>query len=381
LDDERSGCRGVDGTLDGRGPLAEGMKVNHPLRLLVVGHGVRGRQWVGAIASTPGIDLAGVVDVAPPALRDLAYPTFTRLGDALEVVTPDGAILATPPETHFTDTLLLFAQQIPVLCEKPLAESVDEAAALVRESQRQKVPLLVGMNYRFLPVIERLRAIVHSGELGKLLYGAFSDIRNRDGTRTDLNSYPLTMNQPMLLEESVHHIDLIRFAYGREVDSVVSDTWNPSTSVYASDSCVAALMRFADGTRLSYLGAWTSGTNRYHFNWRTDFENGVVVQKDFVGSLFAARRVPGQERVGPHYNTAVEPLESLNVPEARMNVEDTEQLLEHFARTLRDEEAPRVSGADHLRTLAVLHAIELAAQTGRRVPVAEIYARLGVGVY
>ncbi|MGA8425974.1 MAG: Gfo/Idh/MocA family oxidoreductase [Candidatus Dormiibacterota bacterium] len=361
--------------------MAEGMKVNDPLRLLVVGHGVRGRQWVGAIASTAGVGPAGVVDVDERALRDLACPTFTHLADALKAVNPDGAILATPPETHISDAHLLFAQQIPVLAEKPLAKSLEDAAELVRQSQRQKVPLLVGMNYRFLPVIQRLRAIVHSGEYGKLLYGDFSDLRNRDGTRPDLNSYPLTMSQPMLLEESVHHVDLIRFAYGREVDSVVGDTWNPPTSVYASDSCVAALMRFTDGTRLSYLGTWTSGTNRYHFNWRTDFENGVVVQKDFVGSLFAARRVPGQERVGPHYDTVTEPLESLNVPETRMNVEDTEQLLGHFARTLRGEETPRVTGADHLRTLAVLRAIAVAAETGRRVQVAEIYASLGVGAY
>jgi predicted dehydrogenase len=44
------------------------------------------------------------------------------------------------------------------------------------------------------------------------------------------------MPQPMLLEQSIHHLDLMRYCYDDEVESVLAETWNPAWSVYQDDS-------------------------------------------------------------------------------------------------------------------------------------------------
>jgi predicted dehydrogenase len=233
------------------------------------------------------------------------------------------------------------------------------------------------MNYRFLPVTQRLREIVSSREFGEPLFAQFSYIRNREGRRQELNSFPLTMQNPMLLEQTVHHVDLIRYVYGTEVQSVLAASWNPKTSVYEGDSCVSALMDMEDGVRVAYLGTWTSGTNRFEFRWRLDFADGVVVQTDMFGSLFAARRISGQERIGPLYNTVAEPLQSLGVPQTRPNVEDTEVLLEHFANVVTGKQTSHTTGSDHLRTLAVLQACMESSGTGSRVRISAFGRRFG----
>jgi predicted dehydrogenase len=340
-----------------------------PVKLVIVGFGVRGRQWADAFHAVGTATLTAVVDVNPEALVGAGVPAFSRLEDALDAVPVEGVILSTPPHARSADAQLLFDHRLPVLCEKPLAETIEEAGAIVRAARVSGAPLLVGMNYRFLPVTERLRRIVLAREYGELLFSQFSYIRNRDGRRPELNSFPLTMAHPMLLEQSVHHIDLIRYAYGLEVRSVMADAWNPLSSVYKGDSCVAAVLDLEGGVRVAYLGTWTSGTNRFTFQWRSDFTDGVVVQQDMFGGLYAARRTPGQERIGPLYNTNVEPLESLDSAITRPNVEDTQLLLAHFTRVVSGEESSHTTGEDHLRTLAVLHACAESAETGRRVNV------------
>src|SRR5829696_3523362 len=74
---------------------------------------------------------------------------------------------------------------------------------------------------------------------------------------------------------------------------------------------------------------WTSGTNWFEFRWRTDFEDGVVVQTDQFGGMFAARRLPGA-RTGPLFDSTAEPLRPLRVPSTQPFVDDTASLLRHF---------------------------------------------------
>ncbi len=87
-----------------------------------------------------------------------------------------------------------------------------------------------------------------------------------------MNKYPLTMRHPMMLEQSIHHLDLIRYCYGREVEAVACRTWNPPWSVYAHDANVSCLLTLEGGLEVNYFGTWTGGWNELKFEWRTDCE-------------------------------------------------------------------------------------------------------------
>jgi predicted dehydrogenase len=340
------------------------------IRLVLCGHGVRGTQWAEAIGADPGAELAAIVDVNPAATAG-DIPFYTTLSSALDGVRADAVLLATPPEYHAGDVLMAVERGLPVLCEKPLTEDLAEAVSLVEAVDRAHGTLLVGMNFRFLPVSERVRRMVSSRELGNVMFGQFTYIRNRDGRRADLNDYPLDMTQPMLVEQSIHHLDLLRYVYDREVLSVVADTWNPGPSVYSDDSCVAALLRFEGGLHVSYLGTWTSGSNRFDFRWRTDFEDGIAVQSDQFGRLSTSRLVEGAALSNPLFAGDAEPLHEVPVPMGTRPFElDTARLLTHFLRVVRGEEVPGPTGRDHLRTLALIHACIEASTTSRFIDIA-----------
>lgn len=354
-------------------------------RLVLAGYGVRGRQWARAIRDAPRTGntdarLVAVVDVDEAARQEASAPAYATLDAALHAVAADAVIIATPPACHVADTLPVLERGLPVLCEKPLTEDLGETILLVEASRRTGTPLLVGMNFRFLRATREYRRIVRSGELGEPLFAQFTYIRYRDGRRTDLNDFPLTMDQPMLFEQSIHHLDLLRYVYGREAVAVTADTWNPGTSVYRDDSCVAALLRFEGGLRVSYLGTWTSGSNRLEFRWRTDFAGGVVVQPDQFGGLLSSRRDPEAGLTGPRFDPTAEPLLELPIPVSEPFVDDTNDLLAHFIGVVRNHERPGPTAEDHLRTVALLHACVESARSGRSIALRQFAEDRGIPI-
>ena len=302
---------------------------------------------------------------------------FRSVEEALDA-RPDGVIIATPPDTHIGLVEPCLNAGVAVLCEKPLSEDFDEARSLVGSAARTGTPLVVGMNFRYVPASIGMRRVIEDRVYGDPMFGEFTYIRNRDGRRSDLNDYPLTMADPMLIDQSIHHLDLMRYVYRREVESVSAVTWNPAPSVYSGNSCVAALLSFEDGLVVSYLGTWTSGTNRFHFRWRTDLENGVVIQAEQFGDVFAAARVGGMSLTGPLFDLETEEPKPMGFGASTPFVDDTAALLAHFVTVIERGAEPQPSGADHLMTLNLIESIKEAADSRSAVSPLERARTLGI---
>jgi len=81
----------------------------------------------------------------------------------------DAVIIATPPPLHYPMAKFFLENQVPVLCEKPLTESVAEARELVEIGEANGTPILVNQTRRFFPTYQKIREIIASGILGKLI--------------------------------------------------------------------------------------------------------------------------------------------------------------------------------------------------------------------
>ncbi len=346
--------------------------------LVVVGLGVRGRQWMTAIDHHPLARLGGIVEVSASRIPENTR-AFQSIHEAVSA-DPDGIIVATPPESHSEIVEVALKRGIPVLCEKPLSTSFEAALRMTELAAQARVPLLVGMNFRFVKASLGLQTLVSSREFGDPMFGQFTYIRNRDGRRPDLNDYPLTMVQPMLTDQSIHHLDLMRFVYGREVTSVSSHTWNPSTSTYADDSCVAAVLEFEGGLIVNYLGTWTSGTNRFDFRWRTDFVDGAIIQGEQFGGLVASRRDPSLSFGSKLHDIDVEPPQDIGWGPSVPFIDDTNALLDHFIDVIFRMAEPGPTADDHLLTLNLIDSIVEASRAGVRVEVLERAESLGLVV-
>jgi myo-inositol 2-dehydrogenase / D-chiro-inositol 1-dehydrogenase len=361
------------------------------IRIVQVGLGVRGIQWARVIREDPRtLNVAYVrqrVDVARAQVKEWGEdaPCFASLEDALEDVRADAVLLVTPPEGHHGQALTAFSHGCHVLAEKPLAEDMSEAIDIVRQAERHGLQLMVGMNFRYLATSQALRRIFQEQAFGAPGFGQFTYLRNRDGKRPDLNKYPLTMRQPMLLEQSVHHLDLMRYVYSADVTAVSAHTWRPNWSTYDDDCCVSALLQFrrrADGLALeaNYMGTWTAGWNRFTFRWRTDCTAGVVIQNAQFEDLRVARLRPGLGMGGVLFKTGedVEPLEPYPLPPCEPFIDDTRGLLDEFVNALEDRALLATTGKDHLKTLGLTVACIESSQTGQRVYLPDFHRRQGV---
>lgn len=332
------------------------------LRFIQAGLGNRGGMWAELIAAHPVAAHAALVDPDPArraafAARLPRVPLFASLEEAIASVRADAVLLATPPDGHRSQCAAAVAARLPILAEKPLSLDPAEAEAIVREAEHASVPLTVGLNFRYLPVTVAKRRLVAEGRFGAPGFGQMTYQRNRDGRAPHLNKYPLSMRHPMMLEQTIHHLDLIRFVYAREVVSVACRTWNPPWSMYAHDSNVACLLALEGGLEVSYLGTWTGGWNALRFSWRTDCPGGVIVQRALFEDLaVAATEDPA---LTPVPLVACEPFR-----------DDTRALLEAFVGAVRSGLAPPCTGRDHLRTLALCFAAIRSAETGRTVELA-----------
>jgi predicted dehydrogenase len=336
-----------------------------PLRIVLGGLGVRGRHWADAISRSPRCDIAAYADPNSDACARMAAqygarPSFASIEEALtQLDDVEAVVLANPPVGRQVQVEAAVARKLPMLIEKPLALDVAEAAQLVEIAERAAVPLMVGLNFRYLGVTKAAMQLFAAGTVGQPAFARFTYERYRDGNRPDLNKYPLTMDQPMLWEQSIHHFDLLRYVYGQEPVAVEARTWNPPWSMYASDTNVAALFTFADGMVVNYQGTWQSGWAEPAFEWRTDCSNGIVTQRSQFGDLYYAAR---------HEPT----LTPVDLPPHELWITETQGLLDAFVDAITLNTPLPCSGRDHLMSLAMVQACAVSSREARCVEIASV---------
>ncbi|MEY8117843.1 Gfo/Idh/MocA family protein [Falsihalocynthiibacter sp. BN13B15] len=337
------------------------------LRVIIVGLGARSRTWMQVLTNAAATQLVGLVDPNPDALEHastLAPYALCGLDLAsMDGVEADVVLLCTPPAGREQQMEWCCTRGFGILAEKPLATDLVTAARYVAMAEAAEVPLIVGLNFRYLEVTQKMRALLHSGAYGKMGFTRFTYERWRDGTQQHLNKYPLTMDQPMLWEQSIHHFDLMRYVYGTDARRISARTFNPEWSMYAGDANVSALIDFKNDMHASYLGTWQGGLDRLDFDWRTDCSEGVVAQRGMFDDLYAGKRADGE-------------LAPIALPPHEQWISDATALWAMCHAAFCGTGPIDCSGRDHLQSLMMVQACILSSEREAPVDLSEIEASL-----
>lgn len=142
------------------------------LRFGVIGWGYWGPKIARNLDTVPHGALAMVADMDPNRLASvrIAQPwvqTTTRPEDAFDGDT-DAVVIATPVMTHFALARQALLAGKHVLVEKPLTANVAEAEELVALARQQRRVLMVGHTFEYSMAVRELRALIQSGEMGKI---------------------------------------------------------------------------------------------------------------------------------------------------------------------------------------------------------------------
>ena len=341
--------------------------------VLLVGVGVRGRMWARILAGQAGVRVVGYVDPDPDArawVRETFgpdSPCFAEYRRALAVTQPRLAVVATPPTQRHALCCALIDAGCDLLVEKPLAVEVDEAISVANHCRKQRQRCFIGMNFRYAATTIAARTILLHGDVGSPQMAYLTYWRNRDGWSAGLNKYPLTMRQPLLWEQSVHHLDLFRHLYDAEVETVVAMSSNPPWSDYAGDATVSATLSLTNGVVVHYTGTWAARTAHDTFMWRTDCERGALVQTALFDGLHIV-------------HDGTEAMEYVPLPTQEPFMDDVRLLLRAVLHDLHTGESHAPSVEDHLRTLIVAAAIEASAEHGVRIHIPSFAAAFGIPI-
>jgi predicted dehydrogenase len=189
-----------------------------PLCVAVVGAGAIARDYLAVLDSLPEhYALVAVADVderarqAAIAGRDV--PAFASLAELFAEVTPDVALVLTPPATHETLTLDLLDRGAHVLCEKPLCLSVAAATRMFHVASRTGRRLMMASKFRYVADVVRAQQLLREGLLGELVL-----LENSFCARVPMagrwNSDAAISGGGVLIDNGTHSCDLVCFLVG-----------------------------------------------------------------------------------------------------------------------------------------------------------------------
>jgi predicted dehydrogenase len=156
---------------------------------------------------------------------------------------PWGVSVCLPPHLRRDFVIPALEAGAHVLCEKPLAMTVEEAEAIAAASEKAERVVMVGYSLRYLPEIQELRSRIEAGELGDVRFLFF---RNGRGFRTEdwFDDPERSLGAPG--ELGVHGIDLARWLIGDEIVRVKTEGERAIPGRRVVDNAVA-LIRFRKG--------------------------------------------------------------------------------------------------------------------------------------
>lgn len=320
------------------------------MKVIQVGIGGMGNAWLRAVQASPDVAYAGFVEVNPEVVtaQSAAYDLdpaliFPTLDDALANVEADGVINVTPPQFHRPISIAALEAGLPVLSEKPLADTHEAAQAIVDASEQTGVLHMVAQNYRYRSATQTLYAALHRGDLGPIGAATVDFFRG-----PHFGGFREEMAFPLIIDMSIHHFDLMRFFLGADTVQVHGRSWNPSWSWFEGDASAAVTLAFERGIVVSYNGSWCSQGREttWNANWRFECAEGIIGMEDDV--VFTQRT--GEAAVP--------------VPPVEMAREGQDYLLAEFRRAVATGAPPITTCQDNIKSLGIVFDVVQSFSTG-----------------
>lgn len=325
------------------------------LKLGVVGAGMWGKNHVRTAAGLAGAELAAVCDTDAETRERLArqYPGAHVTGELGELLARvDAVIVASPAATHAPIALECVAAGKPCLVEKPFALRVRDAEALARSAAERKVPVLAGHLLVYHPAVERLRALVTGGELGRIYY--------LYGLRVNLGQ--VRADENALWSFGPHDVSVALFVLG-EVPVRVAAHGHCYLQPKVED-VVFLTMEFASGVLAHVQLSWLDPHKERKLT--VVGAKKMVVFDDMEPREKLRIYDKGVDRP-PEYGSYGESLAiregDIFIPKIP-NVEPLAAELAHFVRVAQGTEAPRSSAEDGVRVVRVLEAASRSLASG-----------------
>lgn len=331
-------------------------------KALIVGAGGMGRSWGRNLKDCEETQVVGWVDIRPEAAASAADElgfagiyTVDDLGKAIAETKPDFVVDVTVPEAHRDVTLQALAAGLPVLGEKPMAASMEQAREMVAASEKAGKLYMVSQSRRYDPRLHAFRGLIEQ------LIGPLGILKSDFFLGAHFGGFRDEMAHVLVLDMAIHTFDAARYLSDADPISVYCEEYNPAWSWYQGDACANALFEMTDGLRYLYAGSWCSEGRHtsWEGEWRAVGPNGTATW-DGHGAPVADVVV---EKTGFHHKTEAH---AAHVEEGHHGIAGS---LRDFLHALKTGATPMGECHDNIKSLAMVFGAIESATTGQRVPI------------
>ncbi|MCU0514228.1 MAG: Gfo/Idh/MocA family oxidoreductase [Anaerolineae bacterium] len=333
------------------------------MKIGLVGAGLMGRTHAAAWAATPAT-LAGVVALEDGAAQALAaqagavvYPTLAAMLPHVDVVD-----ICTPTYLHAAQVLAAAAAGKHIICEKPLALTMTDTAAMIAACEQAGVWLLVAQVVRFFPEYAAARHMVARGDIGTVAVTRLT----RCGFKPARQNPQSWFHNPaqsggMMLDLMVHDFDYARWLCG-EVESVYARHIAPRFPQAAGDYALA-ILRHTSGAITHVEGGWAYPVPLFRTALEIAGSAGLIEHP-------AASSAP----IGVYLHATEATDVETAVPASPLAEDPYTTEIRHFYDVLTGRAAPRVTAHDGAAAVQIALAAIESARTGRAVRPQEVTA-------
>jgi predicted dehydrogenase len=354
-------------------------RVKDKVRVGIVGAGWAGQTHAKFYKNHPWVEIAGWADVVPGkaavAAEQFGVPAnavYLDYREMYEQAGLDAVSVCAFNMGHRAPTVDALALGLPVLLEKPMAATLEDAQAIMRAATESKAWLMVGFQPYFSAEHKAARQIVSSGALGEIYYAETVAHRRWGipggnfvkkatagaGSLVDIGVYAihaaLTLmgdQTPVAVSSIAGHPLAKRF---KGVQQAFGGTW--TAEEVEVEEFAAGFVRFASGAALVVKSAWASNI-------------------DSMGRTFFLGTTGGLalDPLELYVNHQIENLNLTSTPKGLRPVEDWPEKVRAFADAVRTGAGTPIDPKWAFQVNVIMDGILRSAEAGREVTVSASY--------
>jgi predicted dehydrogenase len=263
----------------------------------------------------------------------------------------DAVLITASAVVHAPIAIEALKAGLHVLVEKPFALTLEDACEVIDVARVQKRTIMVSQNYRYQPAPQLVAQLVRDQTLGQA--GVVHVDFRRDNMYPSPDLAHLKWAQPLLLDMSIHHFDLMRFILKQDALELYAHAWNPVWSLYRDPASATINIGFEHGAIVNYRGSWVSPgrVTPWAGEWKLECEHGEI---SFTSRDNNAPDVVKIKKLGKRER-------KLELPE--LEFVGRAGSLNAFVEAIRTGTEPATSGRDNIKSLQLsLEAIRSAQE-------------------
>jgi predicted dehydrogenase len=297
---------------------------------------------------------------------------YSNYRELLERESVDFVDIVTAPHVHYEQVVAAAEYGVHVICQKPLATSMEEAHRMIQVCKAAGVRCVVNENWRWRRWYREIKRLLDEGAIGEPWYASFrvhSDtvIPRADGSVPELLSrQPYTREMPRLIlyEWGIHLVDVLRFLFG-DVLRVYARMSRSSPLVAGEDRAVVLLEFPLNRVALLDI-SWSSlvpedrRLGRGHVEpFTVEGDLGTIELDPYADDLLTICTLTGVERRSAR--SGLSPAEAYQ--------ESFIRAMEDFVESLRTGRPAETEAEDNIKTLATVFAAYESAESGTPIDV------------